>query len=210
MMMETSQVKQASLKGLMYWGMGTQLLWQPLTPTLLFWWRRLMVTTSTLHPHHLVFHLLHLCLSTAPFFYSYASWLPVIRIHIGKTAAKCGLVFVWMLDLSPFCYSLSLPPTYVLQHLHQLVVLVLSGQDSVLSEFSLFIFAAFWVQEFPCDSFQKAFWVFSDASNLSSVRQGLRLSFCMMGSAQVPIWLADKEANYLQGNRAVVCICWGF
>jgi hypothetical protein len=56
-----------------------------------------------------------------------------------------------------FLYSLSFPPTYVLQHLRQLVVLVLCGQDSVLSEFSLFLFAAFWVQEFPCDSFQKAF-----------------------------------------------------
>lgn len=50
-----------------------------------------MVTTGTLHPHHLVFHLLELCLSTAPFFYSYASWLPVIRIHIGKTAANVDL-----------------------------------------------------------------------------------------------------------------------
>lgn len=68
-----------------------------------------------------------------------------------------------MLAFSPFCYSLSLPPTYVLQRLCQLVVLVLCGQDSVLSEFSLFLFAAFWVQEFPCDGFQKAFWVFSDA-----------------------------------------------
>jgi len=98
-----------------------------------------MVTTNTLHPHHLVFHLLHLCLSTVPFFYSYASWLPVIRVHISKTAVHVDLSLFGCWPRF-FLYSLSFPPTYVLQHLRQLVVLVLSGQDSVLSEFSLFLF----------------------------------------------------------------------